>query len=110
MSRVGGISCGAGLAGAAANVAGWALRTALATHTAPKEGSPPDYDLWSRRMPRDEGDWTYCAFMTLTYAAHAMALAVHQERRPHPPKWRFAHDEGKLRVQAAVRQALAGRT
>jgi hypothetical protein len=46
--------------------------------------------------------------MALTYAAHALAEAIHQERKPYPPKWRVANDEGKLRVQAVVRQALSG--
>jgi hypothetical protein len=100
------IRCGFGVAGAARGVAWWALRTALAAHTDYVSGVCPDYDLWSPRVFRDENDWTYCAFMGLTYAANGMAQAIHEERMPYPPKWRVANDEGKVRVQAAVRQAL----
>ncbi len=51
----------------------------------------------------DEKDWVCCGFQALTDAAEAAADAYH---RPCPPKWRVAHDEGKLRVQFAVRLAL----
>jgi hypothetical protein len=106
LSRVGRIQCGGGVAGEARDVVCWALRTALATRAAPHVESPPKHDVWSMHTRRDEREWLYCSFRTLTYTAHAMAKAFRLEQPHHTPKWRYANDTGKLRVQAAIREAL----
>lgn len=106
MLRIKNIQCGGGVAGTAVTVSLWALRTALATHTAYAEGELPNYPLWWWELKRDESDWVYCSFMALTYAAHGMAKTIVDQRQPYPPKWRVANDEGKLRVQSVLRQIM----
>jgi hypothetical protein len=84
----------------------WALLTALATHAAPVPepldvGEYPDFHTWP---PRDDLDWITCGYSALTDAAIAMAREYRRERKSWLPKWRIANDEGKLRVQEALRQ------
>ena len=107
LGQIDAIRCGGGPAGAAAAGARWALRTALATYTAPRGPSNPNSNLlWSPGTSPDETDWTHCGCMALTLAADAMSEVIRRERKGWPPKWTVAHDEGKQRIQVLLRDIV----